>query len=182
MIPDNTNRAFSSDQKSKLMTKTQVVGGEERLNQDAQTAAKINSDIVPNDPTSKVRLANAYKKNKNYAAAVKAYKECVLLVDSSELKAEIYAEIAECYILQKNYTAAQNCINYASKRYSSDRLSVQAVNIKYNKGQKTAAVQELLDLYDNGRNGYAANLLKEIYENPSTSRQIKAIIEQRLAR
>ena len=182
MIPDNTNKPFTSAQKSHLMTKAQVVGGEERLNKDAETAARINSNITPNDPTSKLRLANAYKKNGNYAAAIKAYKESAPLVDSTDVKAEIYAEIADCYISQKNYTAAENCINYATKRYSSDRLKAQRAGVMYYKGQKNIAVSELLNLYNNGRNPYAGNMLKEIYESSSTPKQIKSMIEQKLVR
>ena len=44
MIPDNSNQRFTSEQKSRLMTKEHVLGGEERLKKDAETAARINSE------------------------------------------------------------------------------------------------------------------------------------------
>ena len=180
MIPDNSNADFSADQKDRLMTKEQVVGGEERLKQDAETAARINSDITPNDPSSKLRLALASKENGNYTTAITAFKEAAPLVDSPELKAEIYAEIAECYIQLKNFTAATNCVNYATQRYSSPHLSMLPAKIKYEKGSRVEAVKELLVLYKNTKNPNAAALLKELYENPTTNKQIKTTIERGL--
>lgn len=181
MIPDNSNMDFTSEQKSKLLTKAQVVGGEERLKKDAETAARINSNITPDDPSSKLRLAIAYKENGNYTAAIKALKASAPLVDSPDVKAEIYAEIAECYILLKNYTAAQNCITYATKRYASQHLEFLPAKLLYKKGQKTAAVKKMLDLYKSDNNPYAGQMIKEIYDSSSTSKTIKRMIETSLS-
>ena len=135
----------------------------------------------PNDPSSKLRLALAYKENGNYTDAIKTLKESAPLVESPDIKAEIYAEIAECYISLGNYTAATNCVLYATKRYSSKHLDMLPAKIKYYNGYQKEAVKELLGVYNNGKNPYAGSMLKEIYENPRTNKQIKSMITESLA-
>ena len=163
MVPDVTDTPLSSEEENRLLTKVQVVGGEERLKQDAETAAKINTKITPGDPSSKLRLAEAYKANGNYTAAINEYKSIVPLVDSSELKSALYAEVANCYIKLKNYTAAQNCANYVNTNYPTQVSRVLTPKIMYSKGAKSEAVNQLASILRNdNRNEHAVVLLKQI--------------------
>lgn len=174
MVPDLTNKPFTSSDKSNLLTKEQVVGGAEQLRKDAETAAKINTKITPDDPSSKLRLAMAYQKNKNYTAAIKEYKSIIPLIDSSELKVEIYSEITNCYIKLKNYTAAQNCANYTYKKYPTQRTAVLLPRVLYEKGAKTDAVIKLLRILKNDSdNEYAVVLLKQIYNKEKNNYKLR---------
>lgn len=175
--PDITNEDFSKDEIRKLLTKTQVVGGESRLKQDAETAAKINSEITPDDPTSKIRLATAYKNNKNYSAAIKEFKSIIPLVDSDEIKSAIYCEMTECYIAMKNFVAAKNCATYANNNYPNQETEVLLPKIYYANGQKQLAVKNLLPLWNEDKNPYAGHLLKQIYEKEQKNPTIKKLIE-----
>ncbi len=177
MVPDCTDRPLSTSDKANLLTKAQVVGGEARLKQDAQTAAKINSNITPQDPSSRYRLAKAYQENKNYTKAIQEYKNVISMVDSSDLKVKLYAEITNCYIKLKNYTAAQNCANYTYKKYPS-RLSVVLLpTVLYDKGAKTDAVVCLCKIVSADRNNeYAIMLLKQIYNQEKNNTKLKLSI------
>ena len=186
MVPDNTDKPISASEKSKLLTKAQVVGGEERLKQDAQTAARINTNITPQDPSSRYRLAKAYQENKNYSQAIKEYKNVISMVDSTDLKVKLYAEITSCYISLKNYTAAQNCANYTYKKYPSRLSIVLLPTVQYAKGAKTDAVVRLCQIVAKDRdNEYAVTFLKQIYNQEKNNTKlklsiIKALKEQNL--
>ena len=177
MIPDNTDKPISASDKSRLLTKSQVVGGEARLKQDAQTAAKINTNITPQDPSSRYRLAKAYQENKNYTQAIKEYKSVISMVDSSELKVKLYAEITSCYVSLKNYTAAQNCANYTYKKYPSQLSIVLLPTVLYAKGAKTDAIIRLGKIVANDReNEYAITILKQIYNKEKNNTKLRASI------
>ena len=174
MVPDLTNKPITSSEKANLLTKEQVVGGEAQLRKDAETAARINTKITPDDPSSKLRLAIAYQKNRNYAAAIKEYKGIIPLIDSSEMKSEIYSEITNCYISLKNYTAAQNCANYTYKKYPSQRTAVLLPRVLYAKGAKTDAVMRLARVLKNdSANEYAVVLLKQIYNKEKNNYKLR---------
>ncbi len=174
MVPDNTNKPLTESEKANLMTKAQVVGGEEQLLADAETAAKINTKITPDDPSSKIRLAIAYQKNGNYTKAINEYKSIIPLIDSSDIKTEIYAEITNCYISLKNYTAAQNCANYTYKKHPSQRSIVLYPQVLYAKGAKTNAVTKLIQIINNDTgNQYAIVLLKQIYNKEKNNYKLR---------
>jgi len=178
--PDISNADFTTEESRKLLTKTQVVGGSQQLKQDAETAAKINSRITPDDPTSKIRLALAYKENKNYSAAIKEFKSILPLVDSDEIKSKLYCEITECYIAAKNIPAAKNSASYAANNYPSQETDVLPAKVFYANGQKQMAVKTLLPLWNNDQNPYAGQLLKQIYEKEVKNPTIKKMIENGL--
>ncbi len=174
MVPDITNKPLTPSEKSNLMTKLQVVGGKEQLMQDAETAARINTKITPQDPSSKLRLAIAYQKNGNYSKAISEYKSIIPLVESSDIKAEIYAEITNCYISLKNYTAAQNCANYAYRKHPSQRTIVLYPQVLYARGAKTEAVTKLIQiLSEDTGNDYAIVLLKQIYNKEKNNYKLR---------
>ena len=180
MVPDNTNEDFTFEQEKNLFTKEEVVGDESRLKKDAVTAAKINSGITPKDPSVKARLVKAYKEDGNYSAAIKELKSLIPLVSDSDIKSELYAEMAECYILLRNYTAAGNCIKYASSKYPSDRIQVLNARLQYVQGQKNSAVKNLLYLYKQNNNPYAGQMLKEIMEKEKNNESIMNLIYKEL--
>ncbi len=181
MVPDLTNKPLTSSDKANLLTKEQVVGGKAQLNKDAETAARINTKITPDDPSSKLRLAMAYQKNKNYSEAIKEYKSVIPLVDSSKLKVEIYSEITNCYIKLRDYTAAQNCANYAYQKYPTQRTVVLLPEVLYAKGAKTDAIVKLVKILKNdSSNEYAVDLLKQIYNKEKDNNNLKKEIYKAL--
>ena len=181
MVPDNTNIPLTDAQKRNLYTKAQVVGGENRLMQDAETAAKINRNITPQDPNTRIRLAYAYQKNGNYKAAITEYKAAIPMIDSDEVKSLVYCGIAECYIKLKNYTAARNCSKYVNTHYPTKHSIILPAMINYEAGQKMNAVKELVTIWNDSQNQNAGAMLKEIYmENQNSDNEIKKYIERNM--
>lgn len=180
MVPDRTNIDLTPEQEKNLYTKNQVIGGESRLKADAETAAEINKKITPDDPNTRVRLALAYQENGNYKSAINEYKAAITMVDSAEVKSQIYCQIAECYIEQKNYVAAKNCIKFTNTHYPSDYSKMLSAKILYKQNQTQAAIKELLPLWNNQRNQWAGLLLKEIYEKNKDDAKIRNLIESNM--
>ena len=180
MVPDRTNIALSEADKKKFYTKTLVVGNEQRLKQDAVTAAELNKSITSADPNTRLRLAHAHQENGNYKAAIVEYKAAADMIDTEEVKASIYYQITECYIKMKNFTAARNSANYANKNFPSDYSVVLPAKVQYASGHKEAAVNTLLSLWKKNKNPYAGLMLKNIYYGNKTSSTIKKLIEANL--
>lgn len=180
MVPDRTNIPFSSEQTKRLFTKAQVIGGESRQKEDAETAAEINKRITPDDPNTRVRLALAYQENGNYTGAITEYKAAVVMIDSPDVKSQIYCQIAECYIAMRNFTAARNCATFTNSKYPSDYSAILPAKITYKQGHTEVAVRALLPLWNNYKNQWAGQLLKEIYDNSDKKPQIRKLIEREM--
>ncbi len=162
VVPDITNKELTSEEKSELMTSSEVLA---TLNVPVNDNTDL-SEVPAGDVDTHLALAEQYRKKAEYDKAAHEYEAVAQLKTDRRSKSEVYYEVAVMYLDAEEFDNARSCADIAWATDENDLTITLPALINYYTKRSNTAVQQLEDiLRENPYNKHAYKLLCQIYRD-----------------
>lgn len=162
VVPDITNTPISAEEKSKLMSASEVLA---TLNVPVDDNTDLN-EVVGGDIATHLALAEQYRKRAEYTKAANEYQIVAQMKSDRRSKSEVYYEVAVMYLDAEEFDNAKSCADIAWATDENDLTITLPPLINYYMKRSDSAVSQLEDmLRENPYNKHAYKLLCQIYRD-----------------
>ena len=162
VVPDVTNIPLTQEEKSKLMTSSEVLA---TLNVPVNDNTDLN-EVVGGDIATHLALAEQYRKRAEYSKAAKEYQIVAQMKTDRRSKSEVYYEVAVMYLDAEEFDNAKSCADIAWATDENDLTITLPPLINYYMKRSNSAVSQLEEiLKENPYNKHAYKLLCQIYRD-----------------
>lgn len=174
--PDVTNVPLNSTELSQLFTVSEVLN---TLNVPVTNDTKNLDEVVANDISTHLALAEQYRRRAEYDKAAKEYQAVAQMKPDRRSKSEVYYEVAVMYLDAEEYSNAKSCAEIAMATDTNDLTDTLPALIDYYTKRSTSAVEQLETiLKHNPYNKHAYKLLCQIYRDKHQENLLNATIRK----
>ena len=163
VIPDITDTPISAEEKSQLFTTAEILS---TLNVPVTNDTKNLDEVVANDISTHLALAEQYRRRAEYDKAAREYQAVAQMKSDRRSKSEVYYEIAVMYLDAEEYGNAKSCAEIACATDMNDLTETLPALIDYYTKRSNSATEQLEALLkQNPYNKHAYKLLCQIYRD-----------------
>ena len=174
--PDVTNEPLSSTEQANLYTVSEVLN---TLNVPVSNDAKQLDNVVANDISTHLALAEEYRRRAAYSKAAKEYQAVAQMKTDRRSKSEVYCEIVEMYLDAEEFDNAKSAAEIAIATDENDLTDTLTALIDYYTKRSNAATEQLETiLKHNPYNKHAYKLLCQIYRDKHQENLLNATIRR----
>lgn len=161
--PAVTNVPLTADEQAKLFTVSEILN---TLNVPVTNDTKNLDQVVANDISTHLALAEQYRRRAEYDKAAKEYQAVAQAKTDRRSKSEVYYEVAVMYLDAEEYANAKSCAEIAMATDTNDLTDTLPALIDYYTKRTTSAIDQLETiLRQNPYNKHAYKLLCQIYRD-----------------
>lgn len=175
VVPDITNKPLTSEEKSKCFTVSEILS---TLN--VPVTDDMNPDeVVANDISTRLALAEQYRKKAAYDKAAEEYQAVAQMKTDRRSKSEVYYEVAVMYLDAEEFDKAKSCAEIACATDMNDLTETLPALIDYYTKRSNSAIEQLETiLQQNPYNKHAYKLLCQIYREKHHENMLNATIKK----
>ena len=175
-VPDVTNVPLSNSEMSNLFTTSEILS---TLNTPVTNDTKNLDEVVANDISTHLALAEQYRRRAEYEKASKEYQAVAQMKSDRRAKSEVYYEIAVMYLDAEEYANAKSCAEIAMATDANDLTDTLPALIDYYTKRSNSAIEQLdTILKQNPYNKHAYKLLCQIYRDKHQENMLNATIRK----
>lgn len=175
-IPDVTNIPLTNNEKSNLFTTSEILA---TLNVPVTNDTKNLDEVVANDISTHLALAEQYRRRAEYDKAAREYQAVAQMKSDRRSKSEVYYEVAVMYLDAEEYSNAKSCAEIAMATDANDLTDTLPALIDYYTKRSTSAIEQLETiLKQNPYNKHAYKLLCQIYRDKHHENMLNATIRK----
>ena len=176
VVPDITNVPLSAEEKSQLFTTAEVLN---TLNVPVTNDTKNLDEVVANDISTHLALAEQYRRRAEYDKASREYQAVAQMKNDRRSKSEVYYEIAVMYLDAEEYDNARSCAEIACATDMNDLTETLPALIDYYTKRSNSATEQLESLLkQNPYNKHAYKLLCQIYRDKHQENLLNSTIRK----
>ncbi|MBQ7127043.1 matrixin family metalloprotease [bacterium] len=174
VVPDITNKPLTQEEKSLLLTTSEVLATLSVPFDDNYTESMTQGDIKAH-----LALAEQYRKRAEYGKAAQEYQIVAQAKTNNTDKADVYYEIAVMFLDAEMFDDAKSCAQIAWQIDQNDRTIILPPLINYYMKRSNTAVQQLEELLrENPYNKFAYKLLCQIYREKHHENLLNSTIKR----
>lgn len=163
VVPDITNEPLTNEEKSQLFTVSEILN---TLNVPVTNDTKNLDEIVSNDISTHLALAEQYRRRAQYNKACKEYQAVAQMKNDARSRSEVYYEIAVMYTDAEEFDNAKSYAEIAWATDENDLTITLPPLINYYTKRSNTAIEQLEDILRNDPyNKHAYKLLCKIYRD-----------------
>jgi len=176
VIPDVTNVPLTDSEKSQLFAVSEILG---TMNVPVTNDTKNLDEVVANDISTHLALAEQYRRRAEYDKASREYQAVAQMKSDRRSKSEVYYEIAVMYLDAEEYSNAKSCAEIAMATDANDLTDTLPALIDYYTKRSNSAIEQLdVILKQNPYNKHAYKLLCQIYRDKHQENMLNATIRK----
>ncbi len=161
--PDITNEPLTATEQSQLFTVSEILN---TLNVPVTNDTKNLDNIVAQDVSTHLALAEQYRRRAEYEKAAREYQAVAQTKMDKRSRSEVYYEIAVMYLDAEEFDNAKSCAEIALATDENDLTETLPALIDYYMKRSTSASDQLESiLKQNPYNKHAYKLLCKIYRD-----------------
>ena len=175
VIPDITDVPLNNAEMANLFTVKEILA---TLN--VPVKDNMNPDeVIANDISTKLALAEQYRKRAEYDKAAQVYQEVAQLKTDRRSKSEVYYEVAVMYLDAEEYDKAKSCAEIANATDVNELTETLSPLIDYYTRRTNSAIEQLDTILNrNPYNKHAYKLLCQIYREKHHENMLNATIRK----
>lgn len=176
VVPDITNEPLTNEEKSQLFTVSEILN---TLNVPVTNDTKNLDEIISNDISTHLALAEQYRRRAQYDKACKEYQAVAQMKNDARSRSEVYYEIAVMYTDAEEFDNAKSYAEIAWATDENDLTITLPPLINYYKKRSNTAIEQLEDILRNDPyNKHAYKLLCKIYRDKHHENLLNSTIKK----
>lgn len=176
VIPDITNEPLTNEEKSQLFTVSEILN---TLNVPVTNDTKNLDEIISNDISTHLALAEQYRRRAQYDKACKEYQAVAQMKNDARSRSEVYYEIAVMYTDAEEFDKAKSYAEIAWATDENDLTITLPPLINYYTKRSNTAIEQLEDILRNDPyNKHAYKLLCKIYRDKHHENLLNSTIKK----
>ena len=176
VVPDITNEPLTNEEKSQLFTVSEILN---TLNVPVTNDTKNLDEIISNDISTHLALAEQYRRRAQYDKACKEYQAVAQMKNDARSRSEVYYEIAVMYTDAEEFDKAKSYAEIAWATDENDLTITLPPLINYYTKRSNTAIEQLEDILRNDPyNKHAYKLLCKIYRDKHHENLLNSTIKK----
>lgn len=176
VVPDITNEPLTNEEKSQLFTVSEILN---TLNVPVTNDTKNLDEIISNDISTHLALAEQYRRRAQYDKACKEYQAVAQMKNDARSRSEVYYEIAVMYTDAEEFDNAKSYAEIAWATDENDLTITLPPLINYYTKRSNTATEQLEDILRNDPyNKHAYKLLCKIYRDKHHENLLNSTIKK----
>lgn len=176
VVPDITNEPLTNEEKSQLFTVSEILN---TLNVPVTNDTKNLDEIISNDISTHLALAEQYRRRAQYDKACKEYQAVAQMKNDARSRSEVYYEIAVMYTDAEEFDNAKSYAEIAWATDENDLTITLPPLINYYTKRSNTAIEQLEDILRNDPyNKHAYKLLCKIYRDKHHENLLNSTIKK----
>ena len=176
VVHDITNEPLTNEEKSQLFTVSEILN---TLNVPVTNDTKNLDEIISNDISTHLALAEQYRRRAQYDKACKEYQAVAQMKNDARSRSEVYYEIAVMYTDAEEFDKAKSYAEIAWATDENDLTITLPPLINYYTKRSNTAIEQLEDILRNDPyNKHAYKLLCKIYRDKHHENLLNSTIKK----
>ena len=176
VVPDITNEPLTNEEKSQLFTVSEILN---TLNVPVTNDTKNLDEIISNDISTHLALAEQYRRRAQYDKACKEYQAVAQMKNDARSRSEVYYEIAVMYTDAEEFDKAKSYAEIAWATDENDLTITLTPLMNYYTKRSNTAIEQLEDILRNDPyNKHAYKLLCKIYRDKHHENLLNSTIKK----